>query len=221
MASIVSFYDSDPMATPPGAASLQVQQVPIVESAKFDLMQPETGVAYVRHPVAPQRLLPLASYHADIVIEKTNDAILLLTMLGASSIELNYSTEVSNEVRADLELLFGLITISGTKRENSKTNIVYTAKGTGAPPRPLPPLTWLDQPSWRGIVDARFHTGLREFALAYTYEHRNGVDTELVARVRKFGLRAGGDFRKAHKVAFNLRGEFPDFVPTPPAQPGD
>ncbi|MGO4363392.1 hypothetical protein [Terrabacter sp. RAF57] len=50
---------------------------------------------------------------------------------------------------------------------------------------------------------------MREFALTFTYEHDSGVDADLVSNARQAGLRIGGEFRKAHRVSFNLRGEFP------------
>ena len=42
----------------------------------------------------------------------------------------------------------------------------------------------------------------REFALSFTYEHRNGVDAELAAKVRRFGLRLGGGLPKIAQGGF-------------------
>jgi hypothetical protein len=205
----VSFYVDEPRKKPDNAPDIYVEQVAVDQAHAFELGYPEVGVAYVRHPVRATRLIPLASYHPTIMVEKVNDAITMLTALGAAEIELGYSNEVSNEVRADLELLFGLVKIGGEATKEEKVNLVYHAKGTGAPPRALPPLTWLDEPGWRGIIDGRLHAGLHEFQLGFTFDHLSGVDTELSAAVKKFGLSIGGDFRRAHKAAFELRGSFP------------
>lgn len=211
MASLVSFYADEPRTKPDNAPDIHVEQVPVDQAHAFELGYPEPGVAYVRHPVRATRLIPLASYHPTIMVEKVNDAIAMLTALGAAEIVLSYGTEVSNEVRADLELMFGLVKIGGGGEGSTKdkVNVVYRASGTGAPPRALPPLTWLDEPGWRGIIDGRLHGGLREFELTFTFDHLSGVDVELSAAVRKFGLRIGGDFRRAHKAAFALQGSFP------------
>ena len=209
MASLVSFYTDEPHKKPDSAPKIHLEQLPVSHAQEFELGYPEVGVAYVRHPVRASRLIPLASYHPAIVAEKVNDAIAMLTALGAAEIELAYSNEVSNDVRADLELMFGLIKLGGEYTKEQKMNVLYTASGTGAAPRALPPLMWLDEPGWRGIVDGRLHAGLRDFALSFTFDHRSGVDADLSAVVRKFGLRAGGDFRKAHRVSFSLRGTFP------------
>ncbi len=209
VASLVSFYADEPRAKPDNAPDIHVEQVPVDQAHAFELGYPEPGVAYVRHPVRATRLIPLASYHPTIMVEKVNDAIAMLTALGAAEIVLAYSTEVSNEVRADLELMFGLVKIGGGAAKEEKVNVVYSASGTGAPPRALPPLTWLDEPGWRGIIDGRLHGGLRKFELTFTFDHLSGVDAELSAAVRKFGLRIGGDFRRAHKAAFALQGSFP------------
>ncbi len=209
MASLVSFYVDEPRKKPDNAPDIYVEQVAVDQAHAFELGYPEPGVAYVRHPVRATRLIPLASYHPTIMVEKVNDAITMLTALGAAEIELGYSNEVSNEVRADLELLFGLVKIGGEATKEEKVNLVYRAKGTGAPPRALPPLTWLDEPGWRGIIDGRLHAGLHEFELGFTFDHLSGVNAELSADVKKFGLRIGGDFRRAHKAAFELRGSFP------------
>ena len=211
MASLVSFFVDEPRKKPDGAPDIHIEQVAVDQAHAFELGYPEVGVAYVRHPVRSTRLIPLASYHPTIVAEKVNDAIAMLTALGAAEIELGYNNEVSNEVRADLELMFGLVKIggSGGSTKEDKVNVVYRARGTGAPPRALPPLTWLDEPGWRGIIDGRLHAGLHEFELGFTFDHFSGVDAELSAAARKFGLRIGGDFRRAHKAAFELRGSFP------------
>jgi hypothetical protein len=209
VASLVSFYADEPRAKPDSAPDIHVEQVPVDQAHAFELGYPEPGVAYVRHPVRATRLIPLASYHPTIMLEKVNDAIAMLTALGAAEIVLAYGTEVSNEVRADLELMFGLVKIGGGATKEEKVNVVYSASGTGAPPRALPPLTWLDEPGWRGIIDGRLHGGLRKFELTFTFDHLSGVDAELSAAVRKFGLRIGGDFRRAHKAAFELQGSFP------------
>jgi hypothetical protein len=211
VASLVSFYTDEPRPKPDNAPDIHVEQVPVDQAHAFELGYPEPGVAYVRHPVRATRLIPLASFHPTIMIEKVNDAIAMLTALGAASIELGYSNDVTNEVRADLELMFGLVKIGGSGGESTKekVNVVYRASGTGAPARALPPLIWLDEPGWRGIIDGRLHGGLREFELSFTFDHRSGVDAELSAAARKFGLRIGGDFRRAHKAAFALHGSFP------------
>ena len=212
MASLISFYADGPRAKPDSAPDIHVEQVPVDQAHAFELGYPEPGVAYVRHPVRATRLIPLASYHPTIMVEKVNDAIAMLTALGAAEIELSYGTDVTNEVRADLELMFGLVKIGGIGGESmkeEKVNVVYRASGTGAPPRALPPLTWLDEPGWRGIIDGRLHGGLRTFELTFTFDHLSGVDAELSAAVKKFGLRIGGDFRRAHKAAFALQGSFP------------
>lgn len=211
MASLVSFYGDKPVSPPDADQRLYVDQQPLAEAAKYDVGYPEPNVAYVRHPIGRTRLIPLASYHSQTLIEKTNEAITMLTALGASSIDLSYSDKISDQAKADVEILFGMLSLNlgGNKNDSEHTKVIYRAKGAGSSPRALPPLLWIDQPGWRGIVDGRLHGGLREFALTFTYEHDSGVDAELVARVRKFGLRAGGEFRKAHRVSFNLRGEFP------------
>ena len=219
MAAIVSFFEDEPVKPGVGSSAqpVRVEQVPIARSTEFEMSFAEPGQAYVRHPLRPQRLLPLATYHADLVLEKTDDAIRMLTALGASEIEVAYSNQVSNEVKADVEALFGLIRFGGQKTSSERLNLIYTASGDGAPPRPLPALTWLDHPGWRGVIDGRLHGGLREFAFSLTYDHRSDVDGDLAAAVRKFGLRVGGQFRKAHRVDFSLRGTFPPLQGAPPA----
>jgi hypothetical protein len=133
VASLVSFYVDEPRKRPDNAPDIYVEQVAVDQAHAFELGYPEVGVAYVRHPVRATRLIPLASYHPTIMVEKVNDAIAMLTALGAAEIELGYNNEVSNEVRADLELLFGLVKIGGEATKEEKVNVVYRAKGTGAP----------------------------------------------------------------------------------------
>ncbi len=212
MASLVSFYGDEPVTPPAPDKRLYIDQLPLTEAAKFEVGYPEPDVVYVRHPVSRTRLIPLASFHSQTLVEKTNEAITMLTALGASSIDLSYSDQISDQAKADVEILFGMLSFAGfggSKSGSEHTKVIYQAKGAGSSPRDLPPLLWLDQPGWRGIVDGRLNGGLREFALTFTYEHNSGVDAELVTRVRDYGLRTGGEFRKAHRVSFNLRGEFP------------
>lgn len=217
MASLVSFYGDEPVSPPDPDRRLYIDQLPLTEAAKFEVGYPERDVVYVRHPVSRTRLIPLASYHSQTLVEKTNEAITMLTTLGASSIDLSYSDEISDQAKADIEILFGMLSFGsfgGSKSDSEHTKVIYQARGAGSSPRDLPPLLWLDQPGWRGIVEGRLHGGLRQFALTFTYEHDSGVDAQLAARVRDYGLRTGGEFRKAHRVSFNLRGEFPPLQET-------
>lgn len=212
MASIVAFYEDEPQKPKPGSSAqpVRVEQLPIARHTEFDVKCAEPGKAYVRHPIRPQRLLPLVSYHADLVLEKTDDAIRMLTALGASQIEVAYSSKITGEAKADVEALFGLIRFSGSKTSSESINVLYMTEGQGAAPQPLPEdLTWVDHPGWRGIVAGRLHGGMEKFGFSITYDHRSDVDAELVAAVRKFGLNVRGTFRKAHQVDFSLRGTFP------------
>jgi hypothetical protein len=117
----VSFYVDEPRKKPDSAPDIYVEQVAVDQAHAFELGYPEVGVAYVRHPVRSTRLIPLASYHPTIMVEKVNDAITMLTALGAAEIVLAYSNDVSSEVRADLELLFGLVKIGGGARRKRRS----------------------------------------------------------------------------------------------------
>jgi hypothetical protein len=210
VAPLVSFYDGEPKAVVATTPAIHLEQFHVSRAHDFELGFAETGVAYVRHPVRPQRLLPLADYHPQVMIEKVNEAIGMLTALGASCIELAYTNSSSSEVRSEVELMFGFVNL-GVKTSKGETHtVVYSASGAGSVARPLPPMLWLDQPGWRGIVDGRLNARHTKFAVSFTYEHRSGVNGELAIAVRKIGLRAGGDFRKAHQVSFSLKGDFPD-----------
>ena len=218
MAALVSFYGEKPIDMPDGSERLYIDQQPLSDADKYEVGYPEPDVVYVRHPVSRTRLIPLASYHSQILVEKTNDAIAMLTALGASKIELSYSGQISDQAKADVEILFGMLSFGGNKNDSEHVRGIYQASGEGARPRALPPLLWIDQPGWRGIIDGRLHGGLREFALTFTYEHDSGVDADLASNARQVGLRLGGEFRKAHRVSFNLCGEFPplgDGAPEP------
>jgi hypothetical protein len=102
--------------------------------------------------------------------------------------------------------MYGIV---GGKSKVKESRVLYHAEGKGSSPRPLPPMLWLDQPGWRGILDGHLHANMTDFILSFTYEHRSGVNAELAARVKKFGLLVGGEFRKSHAVAFNLVGKLP------------
>lgn len=217
MAALVSFYSDKPIDMPDSPERLYIDQQPLSEADNFEVGYPEPDVVYVHHPVSRTRLIPLASYHSQILVEKTNDAIAMLTALGASKIDLSYSGKISDQAKADVEILFGMLSFGGNKNDSEHVRGIYQASGDGARPRALPPLLWIDQPGWRGIIDGRLHGGLREFALTFTYEHDSGVDADLASNARQVGLRIGGEFRKAHRVSFNLCGEFPPLGDAEPA----
>lgn len=170
MAGSIALYAEEPVKPPTSERGLYVEQRPLDEAANFDIAgAPAIGVAYIRHPQQDRRLLPLASYHAEILVEKANEAVLMLTHLGASRIELSCSSKMCDEVKADVELMFGLVTIGGTKERHVETAVIYRAEGEGAPPRDLPALTWIKQPGWEAIIQGRLHSGLREFSTSFTY----------------------------------------------------
>jgi len=216
MPSIIVFHsDAEPIRTREPDGFLHVEQHPISEVTDFDVIgQPEPGVAYVRHPVSPRRLLPLATYHPTLLVEKANEAALMMTYLGASHIELSCTSRLCDQARAEIEILFGLVTLGGNKDTNEEGVVLYRAQGEGSAPRTLPTLTWIKEPTWEAIVQGRLHSGLRECSTSFTYDHSSGVDADLAAKVKRCGFTLGGEYRKSHRIAFNLSGTFPASVPT-------
>src|SRR4051812_26147342 len=97
MASLVSFYVDKPIRPPDSDNRLHIDQHPLTDAENFELGYPEPEVAYVRHPGSSTRLIPLASYHSQTLVEKCNEAIIMLTTLGASSIDLSYSDKISDQ----------------------------------------------------------------------------------------------------------------------------
>ena len=126
-----------------------VEQYPLNRAKQFELEHPEPGLAYVRHPKRSRRLLPLATYHPSILAEKTTEAINMLTWLGASQIDVSYSSKISDQAKADLEIFFGLLKVTGEKGSEETNRFIYRARGVGAPPRELPDLVWTEEPGWR------------------------------------------------------------------------
>jgi len=118
MAALVSFYGEKPIDMPDSSERLYIEQQPLSEASEFEVGYPEPDVVYVRHPVSRTRLIPLASYHSQILVEKTNDAIAMLTALGASKIDLSYSGKISDQAKADVEILFGVLSFGGNKSDS-------------------------------------------------------------------------------------------------------
>src|SRR4051794_14441468 len=136
MVALVTFYRSKPIKTSDSGKRFYIEQFPLDVASQFVLRYPQPRLVYVRHPQDPDRLVPLASYHQQLLAEKANEAITMLTYLGASRIEVAYSNEISERAKADIELLFGLLVIRGEKRKRKATTVVFRSVGDGAPPRP-------------------------------------------------------------------------------------
>lgn len=179
--------------------------LPLARSSEWHVDTPLPRVAYARHPTVPRRLVPFASYHGQVLREKADDAITLVTALGCSEAELTFDLDIETSAKADLKALFGVSVAKG-----EKSAVVWRSSGRGGNPRPLPPLTWIGEPGWRAVVDGRLSGVMTSFSLSFTYERRTSIDAELAGVLKKFKIHLGGEFMRRHAVSFSLRGTFPE-----------
>jgi hypothetical protein len=173
---------------------------------------PSETEAYVCHPVDETTFLPLKDYHRWAFEHKFAELIRLLQSLGAKRIEVSHeegwSKEFAGSIDLDLFLRAGHGKVDSSLTSQSDMLFRADYEGHGNPRLPAD-LAWYDhEPAWQAIAEGRLNHDLEEFSLQLKYTDDFGINANLAAKVKKFGLSAGGSFTRHKKTIWKIRGAF-------------
>ena len=176
---------------------------------------PLDDVVYVGNPAVPSVYFTLAEFHRQIFAHKFNEAVALVSALGARSMTVAAVQGWSREFATSLNLTVPLRVAGGEgqthARSNSSRELFYTAelKGSGDPRLPQDLRWYLHEPEWQSVARQRIEHDLREFTLHVRYEEDFSVTADVASKISKVGLRAGGSFQRHQSTVWSIAATFP------------
>jgi hypothetical protein len=200
------------------SSTLQVRRVPADLARRvlvFPPGNPLYSMVYAGHPRRPPVYLPVADFHRWLFEEKYNELLLLLSALGAVSIEIHCIRGYREELRAG----GGLTTKSkaaGSKAEATRTEQTraeghlhaHFEKSREAPHLPEAMVWYPCEETWKRVADARLHCGLRDIDVELRYGEDYGITYEVALGLESLGLKLGGDFYRHQETLWRFIGEF-------------
>ncbi len=205
MSQLVAFYTDLAL---PRAETTGVSQLEIADSEKyrFPLGSATPRVVYVRHPKDPQLLIPFAAFDAYVLQDKYNEALRIVTELGASEVICRSLRGESVEAEAGIGIK-GL-SLSGGAKQSSGTDISYEQRGQGGPPRDPGPLRWPDEPAFEAARAAVLWNGATEVMITVRSGSQFHADSGLGNSLSKAGFHLGFSMQKNEATVFALTAKF-------------
>ena len=125
---LVVFYQGE---TPSNAESLGARIVPLQQSSQYDFAvgTAASKLVYVSHPLDQKKLIPFALYDEFILQDRFNEAVRIVTSLGACEV-------ISQSVLSDVhegggEASVKGVGLRGSGRGEQHTRVDYSQRGTG------------------------------------------------------------------------------------------
>ncbi|MCH9647619.1 MAG: hypothetical protein K0U98_05225 [Deltaproteobacteria bacterium] len=200
------------------AREIGLEVVPISKSEASSLSfppgHPRDGVLYIGHPALPDIYHTAAEFHRVTFEHKFSEAILLLTCLGATEINVAHVRGWSRDFSTSLSIPVPTaeVSLQGEVGTTAKTgdSLLFQATLDGAKQPELPGnLVWFHhEPTWQAIAKARLDFGLRDFSLNVSYNDDYGVNAGLKVAVAKTGLDLGGRFEDHVSTEWRISGKF-------------
>ncbi|MCP1199969.1 hypothetical protein [Notoacmeibacter sp. MSK16QG-6] len=194
---------------------IRVDGAGIEQIIDFPPGHPRYDVAYVGHPLRPERYVPMANFHRAMFVDKFFELTHILTALGAREISVNYSSDKSDKKGGSVgfsvaEELVGKLETSAETRNVRKSSgeLKATFEPKGAPALP-PDLAWYPhETAWRSVVHSRLEAGLNTIEVALRYEDDFGINGKIAAGLKGFGIELGGNFEEFERTVWRFSGVF-------------
>jgi hypothetical protein len=172
----------------------------------FPIGHPIVGMVYAPNPAAPRIYYPLAVFHQKSFEHKFGELIDLLMSLGAREMSVEHERGWGSEFAARMNLPIKVAGTVEAHRSNQEKHL-FTAVLHGSKKPELPAnLVWFrDERTWQALAAGRMERGLKSFELEMTYEGDYGIDAELSRKVKKVGLKMGGDFHNYQATLWRVR----------------
>jgi hypothetical protein len=170
----------------------------------FHLGAFHTHFAYRRHPLRPQFLIPYRQFDEVVLLEKFNEAIRVMTTLGASDVQCTSFRTFERERGGSFRLPKPDVDVeaAATTEKKVASGYDYEQHGAGAPPRDPRPLTWPDEPGIASAVDAVLNNGARHVRISVSREHTTSRKFEAKLQAMKISLGAKAASERADRLLF-------------------
>ena len=188
------------------------------QAFRFPPGHPRNNVVYVGHPVDPGSYIPAAEFHQFLFEHKVAEALRLIRLLGATSVNVRSVKGWSREAALNMGLSLPEpeggqnVEVGGDvgRTAESRSEVITTMTLRPSSPPAVPDgLVWMPhEPLWQEVAGARLESGLREFSVDVRSTDDFGVNASLKALVDKVGLDAGGRFVQHVETIWRLDGTF-------------
>lgn len=172
-------------------------------------------VLYIGHPGIPGRYYPAAQFHSTMAQDKFAEAIRLLMALGAEKVEVSNLEDRSRNFTVDLaspvRLRKSQVAVQIGEGKGLK-EVLRDFDGQSHPTHaPYVPedLHWFqDEPMWLTLAEGRLRHGLQRFDLTVQYTDDFGINSDLVGKVSKIGVKLGGKWEDSYRASWHFAAEF-------------
>ncbi|OXT02696.1 hypothetical protein B7H23_07370 [Notoacmeibacter marinus] len=198
-----------------GGRLVRVDGADIERIVDFPPGHPRYDVAYVGHPLRPNKYVPMASFHRAMFIDKFFELTHILTALGAREISVNYSSDRSDKKGGSVgfsvaEELVGKLETSAETRNVRKSSgeLKATFEPEGEPALPDDLAWYPHETAWRSVARSRLDGGLNTIEVALRYEDDFGINGKVAAGLKGCGIELGGHFEEFERTVWRFSGTF-------------
>jgi len=196
-----------------GGQKLAADPAVDVESAErrgvytFHRGQFRERLAYVRHPNNPTYLVPYSEFNEFVLLDKYNEALRVLTSLGASWVRCTSFRSTSRERGARIAI--GRAKFGGGAERRGKSQYDYEHSGVGRAPVDPRPLRWPGEPGMESAIDAVLRNGVDYVRITVNREQTALRDGEVPVRIKKLGVDLGVYSSSARVDTLEFEARFP------------
>jgi len=173
-------------------------------------------LAYVRHPHYSQFLIPLSEYTEYVLQDKFNEALRVLTALGASTIRCSSHRTQSKSFGGAMRVP-KVVKVDAKRGHTSNSHFDYEYAGAGAAPVDPRPLKWPSEPGMQAAIDGVLRNGATSVRITVKRDDAITMDAEIPLRLRKIGVEFGLHSTRSQVDTLDFDATFP---PRPIRQQG-
>jgi hypothetical protein len=192
-----------------GAESTGARLLPLEKSLDYRFpVGPVVGdVVYVLHPLDEGVLIPFGMYDEYLLRDKFNEALRIVTSLGASEVVSQTITSDARDGGAEAAIQGQGLRVKGQRAQRAEVN--YHQAGTGGPPIDPRPLRWPDEPGFDSACVSVLRNGATEVDVSVSSDQTFSVESDVAGVLKKAGFALGGNYRRTRAVSYVLKARFP------------
>jgi hypothetical protein len=198
-----------------------VELLPVTAAVdyQFPLGPVACKVVYVPDPLVAKVLVPYGQFDDYLVDRKFNEALRMVTVLGAS--EVTSTSFVGESLDGGGEASYkGIgVAVRGNKARQREVN--YHQRGAGSQPRDPAPLLWPDEPGFEAAREAVLFNGAVDVEIRVTSSQAYSAESDLAGALKKAGFTLAASVHKSGARSYILHARFPGngSVPSTPLDP--
>jgi hypothetical protein len=165
-----------------------------------------TRTVYITHPANPRVLVPFAEYDDKLAQDKSNEALRIFNVLGASHV---IAKAFRGSTRwASTSAKSTPATGKAVAKSKSNYDVAYEQVGTGGRPSDPRPLTYPQEPGFEAACEAVLRNGATRMRIEISRESQFSLNGNVGKRFAKFGLELGASVGSEHVSNFVVEATF-------------